>query len=250
MMVQVKSLNKDGVEQFMQWLKNKQGNPPISMLEDPEFCDDLDVVYKVDLDRTFQTTYQLGNYLHQVVFSGVTDVAKLTSLTGMWAWVSLAFIDCLTARSAQRKGKPLDVPHYIETDSQQGRRLAYRLIARTSWRLVREHGDAAEIALGSQRSPWGEMAEQMTSRQEVFSHRSFWQVAYRLYRAPTGELRRGATSQRPELARRDPKNTAGRGGVRRLPMTFKQFDRTYNVRIMPVENMLAILPAEYSKWLV
>lgn len=248
-MVQVKSLNKEGIEQFLQWLKDKQGNAPVSMLNDPQFCDELDTLYTVDLGRTFQTSYQLGKYLHETVFVSVTDVARLSSQTGLWAWISLAFIDCLTARSAQRKGKPLDIPHYIEVDSQQGRRLAYRLIARTAWRIVREHGDAAEIALGSQRSPWGEMAEQMTSRQEIFSHRSFWQVAYRLYRSSSGEVRRGATSQRPELARRDPKNAAGRGGVRRLPMTFKQFDRTYNVRIMPLENMLAILPAEYSKWL-
>lgn len=249
MKVQVRSLNNEGVAIFTAWLAGGKGNAPSEILEDPKYCDDISEIYTADLERKFDTSYQLGKYLHESVFTNVVDAAELAGARGMWAWVSLAYIDSLVARSAARKGKPLSQPHYIEVDSQQGRRLAYRLIARTAWKLVRTHGDFAEIALGSKRSPWGEMAEQMTARQEVFAHPSFWAVAYTLYRSGTGEARRGATSQRPESAKRDPQNTAGRGSVRRLPMTFRQFDRTYNVRGMTLTNMLNVLPPEYSKWL-
>jgi hypothetical protein len=249
MNVQVRSLNADGIKVFTKWLDNPTGVAPKEILFDPQFTEEIADCYTVDLGRQFDTSYQLGKYLHEAVFTDVKDVARLTAETGIWAWISLAFIGNLLSRSASKKGKPLSSSHYIEIDSQQGRRLAYRLIARTAWKLVRTHGDAAEVALGSKRSPWGEMAEQMTSRQEVFSHPSFWQVAYRLYRSPNGEIRRGATSQRPDMAKRDPKNTAGRGSVRRLPLTFRQFDRTYNVRRMSLENMLQVLPDEYRKWI-
>jgi hypothetical protein len=249
MNLQVRSLNSNGVAAFSSWLVEGKGDAPIEILDDPQFFDEIVDRYAVDPTRTFNTSYELGKYLHESVFVDVTDVARLSAETGVWAWISLVFIDSLLARSTARKGKPLSLPHYVEVDSQHGRRLAYRLIARTAWKLVRAHGVAAEIALGSSKSPWGEMAEQMTSRQEVFSHPSFWSVASRLYRSSNGEIRRGATSQRPEIARRDPKNSAGRGGVRRLPMTFRQFDRTYNVRRMSLEDMLAVLPDEYSKWI-
>lgn len=244
----VQSLNSAGIEIFRAWLINPAGDPPVNLLEDARYCDDILEEYFVDVSRTFATSYELGKYLNEEVLPKVTDPVQLSAATGIWAWISLALIQNLLARSTTRKNRPLDIPHYLELDGQQGRRLGYRLIARTAWKLVRMHGERANVALGSKKSPWGEMAEQMASRQEVFAHPSFWAVAYRLYHDPSGELRRGATSQRPASARRDPKNKAGRGSVRRLPMTFRQFDRTYNTRDMSAEDMLALLPREYDKW--
>jgi hypothetical protein len=246
----VKSLNSAGITIFEAWLREPSEEPPRHILDDLNYCDEISGDYTLDTDRTFETTFSLGKYLHEEVFQNVPDPVAHGAANGMWAWLSLAMISSLLARSEKRKGKPLDIPHYIELDGSKGRRLGYRLIARTSWKLVRIHNDAAEVALGSRKSPWGEMAEQMTSRQEIFSHPSFWSVAFRLYRTPTGELRRGATSQRNASAKKDPKNKSGRGSVRRLPTTFRQFDRTYDVRHMSLDEMLKVLPKEYAKWMV
>lgn len=249
MIKNVRSLNLSGVEVFRVWLSDPMTTPPIHILDDIDYSEELEVEYLIDTSKLFETSFELGKYLHECVFKDVKDSKSLGMATGIWAWISLTMIHSLLAKSAKRKGKPLDSAHYIELEGNVGRRLGYRLIARTSWKLVRLHGAAAEVALGSRRSPWGEMAEQMTSRQEIFSHPSFWAVATKLYMNEDGDIRRGATSQRPLAARKDPKNTAGRGGVRRLPLTFRQFDRTYHTRNMHVEKMLAVLPAEYSKWL-
>lgn len=92
------------------------------------------------------------------------------------------------------------------------------------------------------------MAEQMTSRQEIYANRSFWPVAHRLYASADGSVKTGATSQRDKKARRDPTSKAGLGGVRRLPLTFKQFDRTYDLRAMDPDAITALLPTEYDKW--
>ena len=88
----------------------------------------------------------------------------------------------------------------------------------------------------------------MTARQEIYAHRSFWPVASSLYAMPDGSVKAGATSQRTRDARRDPKSKAGLGGVRRLPFTFKQFERTYNLRQMTSEQIAELLPVEYQKW--
>lgn len=246
MTIQVRSLNDVGLARFSAWLDNPTTTPvPKVLLEDDSASDIVEGGYRIDPSKQFQTSYELGRYLAQEVFSGSTDRFALLSNDGMWAWLSLAVIDSLVKKGrGTGAGKPLAKPHYI----MQSPRLAYRLIARTAWDLVSLHGAAAKVALGSSKSPWGEMAEQMTARQEIYAHRSFWPVANALYAAPDGSVKKGATSQRSREARRDPKSKAGLGGVRRLPFTFKQFERTYNLRRMTGEEIVALLPTEYQRW--
>lgn len=245
MTIKVRSLNDAGIAKFAAWLDNPVGQAPRALLDDDSASAIVDDVYEIDPSRKFQTSYELGEYLAKEVFVGSTNRFALLSNHKMWAWLSLAFIDSLLKkdRSAEA-GKPLAKPHYI----MQSPRLAYRLITRTAWDLVNLHGEAAKVALASSKSPWGEMAEQMSARQEIYAHRSFWPVASVLYATADGTLRSGATSQRTRAARQDPKSKAGLGGVRRLPFTFKQFERTYNLRQMTSGQIVKLLPAEYQKW--
>jgi len=245
MTTHVRSLNDVGLAKFSAWLDNPTALPPKMILEDDSASEILEGSYLIDTSRRFQTSYEIGKYLSQEVFSGTVDRFALLSDHGLWAWLSLAFIDSLLKKgNGSGSGKPLAKPHYI----MQSPRLAYRLITRTSWDLVSLHGAAAKVALGSSKSPWGEMAEQLTARQEIYAHRSFWPVAHKLYAAQDGSVKRGATSQRSKEARRDPTSAAGLGGVRRLPFTFKQFERTYNLRRMTGEEITALLPTEYQRW--
>ncbi|WP_133306496.1 hypothetical protein [Pseudomonas sp. LS-2] len=226
-----------------EWLDNPAGQVPIVILQDDDYAEVVGG-YELDISKTFSTSYELGSYLANEVFVGSIDRLALLSDHGMWAWISLAFIDSLKSRQGKRIGNPLAKSHYV----MESARLGYRLVARTAWDLLVLHGEAAKVALGSSKSPWGEMAEQMTSRQEVYSHRSFWPVANSLYSTSDGSVKRGATSQRKKGARIDPKNKAGLGSVRRLPFTFRQFERTYNLRRMTGEQIVALLPTEYQRW--
>lgn len=249
MELKVMSLNEDGIALFQDWLESPAEAPPFHLLDNEQYCDPIAGEYFIDTDRRFPTTFDLGKYLVEEVFVKVQEPVKHRADTGMWVWVSLAMVANLLGRTTSKFGKPLDVPHYLELSGPLGQRLAYRLIARTAWELVRLHGTTAVVALGSKNSPWGEMAEQLSSRQQVFAHSCFWTIAHRLYLDAAGNLRRGATSQRPANARKDPKSIAGRGGVRRLPFTFRQFDRTYNTREMTLDQALPLLPNEYGKWI-
>lgn len=224
----------------MAWLGNPNGDAPRHILTDETFTDPLSDGYLLDLEVQFATSYELGSYLSSQVFPVVPDRFTLLNRHGMWAWISLAYMNSLIGK---KSGLPLDKAHYVNTH-----RLGYRLIARTAWDLVALHGEAARVALGSRLSPWGEMAEQMTSRQQIYANRSFWPVARRLYSLEDGTVKSGATSQRDKKARRDPKSKAGLGGVRRLPFAFRQFDRTFNLRTMDADAITALLPAEYEKW--
>ncbi len=245
MTIQLRSLNDSGIAKFSVWLDNPVGAPPKHLLEDDSATETVDGAYELDPLRVFPSSYELGKYLSKVVFSRSADRFVLLSNHGMWAWISLVFIDSLLKRGrGAGAAKPLAKPHYI----MQSPRLAYRLIVRTAWDLVCLHGEAARVALGSTKSPWGEMAEQMTARQEIYAHRSYWPVANTLYATPDGSVKTGASSKRSKEARRDPKSKAGLGGVRRLPFTFKQFERTYNLRQMTGDRIVSLLPPEYERW--
>ena len=242
MATRVRSLSSAGIERFEAWLINPHGSPPQGILSDESMLEDIALPYEIDKSRRFESSYELGVYLCNDVFKGVGDRYALLTAHGMWTWIALAYIDSLLRRDST-SGRPLAKPHYINVP-----RLGYRLIPRTAWDLVSQHGDAARVALGSTKSPWGEMAEQMTSRQEIYANRSFWRVASLLYGAADGGVKRGATSQRSREARRDPTSRSGLGGVRRLPFAFKQFERTYNLRKMSEIEIVELLPREYEKW--
>lgn len=243
MIIPVRALNDLGIARFASWLDSPEGDPPKELLADGSVSEVVDGGYMIDTSREFATSYDLGLYLAREVFNVPGDRLVLLANAGMWSWISLLFIESLLAKK-KKPARPLAKPHYI----MQSPRLAYRLIARTAWDLVSLHGESAKVALGSSRSPWGDMAEQMTSRQEIYSHRSFWPVACALYAMPDGSIKRGTTTQRRKEARRDPKSKVGLGSVQRLPFTFRQFERTYNLRQMTGDQIVALLPDEYRKW--
>lgn len=245
MTIQLRQLNEVGMAKFASWLHNPVGEPPMGLLEDDSASLVVDGNYRIEPFRKFATSYELGQYLATDVFKENTDNIALLSSHDMWAWLSLAFIDSLLSRGGRGAavGKPLAKAHYMHSP-----RLAYRLIVRTAWDLVALHGAAAKLALSSSKSPWGDMAEQMTARQEIYAHRSFWIAANALYATPDGSVKTGAASKRSKTARHDPKSKAGLGGVRRLPFTFKQFERTYNLRQMTGDHIVSLLPNEYKRW--
>jgi hypothetical protein len=139
----IRILNSAGISIFSAWLASPSSEPPLHILTDSNYCSEVFGEYILDTDRVFETSYELGRYLHDEVFLDISDPVALEACHGMWAWISLALIHSLLSRSTARKGRPLDQPHYFELPGPQGRRLGYRLIARTAWRLVRLHGPLA-----------------------------------------------------------------------------------------------------------
>lgn len=244
-MKSVRLLNELGCQKFASWLSDPSGDTPRDMLFDPAYSDFVDTEYPIDPDKKFETTFDIGYYLFNDVFGRSNDRFGIRSMNGMWAWISLAFVESLLTRRGKSKPRPLALPHYIDA----GPRLSYRLIVRTAWELYLLHGDACRVALSSKASPWGEMPEQMTgATQEQFSHHAFWAVANHLYIDDGGSVKRGAASKRPKSARSNPRSEAGKGSVRRLATTMKQFERTYNTREMSIGNLLGVLPGEFKKW--
>lgn len=243
-MIRVATLNELGTERLRTWLSEPVGPAPFEILTDSRFCGSVKGDWLIDPAIRFNTTYELGVYLVEEVFGPEVDRLALREERGMWAWVSLALLPNLLKRGRGSEGKPFDTPHYIEVEA----RLAYRLIVRTAWELVHLHGTKARVALSSPRTAWGDVAEQIAARQEIYAHPGFWTVAERLYVTPDGMAKPGVATIRKKEHRRDPTCKVGLGAARRLIASFGQFERTYLLRDMSADEILAILPAEYRTW--
>lgn len=243
-MIRVAALNEQGIERFRAWLSEPVGAAPFEILTDPRFCGGVIGEWFIDPHRQFNTTYELGVYLVEDVFGEDVDRLKLRTDRCMWAWISLALLPNLLKRGRGSEGQPFDIAHYMEVEA----RLAYRLIVRTAWELVHLHGTKARVALSSPRSAWGDVAEQIAARQEIYAHPGFWTVAEKLYITADGMTKTGVATIRKKEHRRDPKCKIGLGAARRLIANFGQFERTYLLRDMSADEILAILPAEYRIW--
>lgn len=147
--------------------------------------------------------------------------------------------------SALKDGEPFDLLHYIEIEA----RVAYRLIVRTAWELVHLHGPKARVALSSPRTSWGGVAEQIAGRQEVYAPWGFRTVAETLYLRSDGVQKAGVATIRKKEHRKDSKSKVGLGAARHLVTGCAQIERTYLLCEISSEEVLAILPAEFGRWI-
>lgn len=243
-MIQVRALNDEGIERFRAWLAAPEGEAPSGLLTDAALCRDVVGEWLIDPELRFGNSYELGAYLAGQVFGPDVDRLAIKGDRGLWAWISLALLPNLLKRGRGNDGKPFDLPHYLDVEP----RLAYRLIVRTARELVHLHGTRARVALCNPRTAWGDLAEQIAGRQEIYAHPGFWEVAETMYLKSDGTPKAGVATIRKKEHRKDPKSRVGLGAARRLVSSFGQFERTYLLREMSAEEILAILPAEYAGW--
>jgi len=94
---------------------------------------------------------------------------------------------------------------------------------------------------------FGEMTEQLASRQTLAHNRGFFQTAYELY-VGDGKLRKGASSKPKKLRNRKPGDKTGLGSARRLATALQRLDLTYDTEVMDASGICSVLPKEFSKW--
>ena len=109
------------------------------------------------------------------------------------------------------------------------------------------HGETSFVMLYVDMSTWGDLSEQLTSRQNVVYHRGYIQAANALYLS-NGRLKRGAAGRVRPLAKRKPGETSGRGAVARLALAVRRLSRTYDTHVLQVSEMLGLLPREFQSF--
>ena len=230
----VRKLNSNGIEQFRAWISAARAGadaaPPFEALTDPATSDPLPAEIEVDPGHSFDRRLEFGEYLvEQLSRYGNSDI---DTDSGLWTWISLAFIEQLCPiRDGRRKVRSDD---FYVLSADYNRR--YRHLARTPWMLTCLHGKDARVVLSGEVHQHGEASEQFLSRQQLFTNRSFFAALNQLYVVERGESWRIKTGARAKTG----------GSMRRLGKVMRQYDLTWDLNGMASEELYAMLPPEFD----
>jgi hypothetical protein len=227
-----------GIAAFSKWLRaGALGNVPDDLLVDPEFSTPLCKTELLVKDR-FPDRYSFGCRLVQLL--SAFDSHSISYKRSLWSWLAAWYFDQLS--EIDSSGRRILRREYVYVP--QNDRYYYRHLVRTPWYVVLQHGEAAKFLLISTRkddpaplSRQSGLLDALAARQFVIASPTLVGAARRLYTDKiTGRPTRGAGAH-------------GSGSPRRLALIANQLALTYDIRDMPTENFLRLLPEEFSaRW--
>lgn len=242
----VRMLNDEGIAQFEKYVEELRSNPtlppPLHLLTDAATSLPAPFAASIALQplgRPYRSAYELGKYLCEEVFVGVSKPA-ISRDHRLWNWLALFMFDELCP-SLDGKRVPLETAAYVLSKDFKYTRY-YRHLVRSTWVLVSVHGQFAKVLLttsSTQASPVSvrtEMQMQLSATQEFVESKSVVETAYALYFDESGDRMKVGSSSK------------GAGAPRRLVTVLNQFDLTYDLHASPAATLVALLPAEFDRF--
>ncbi|MFA5964558.1 MAG: hypothetical protein WC804_11130 [Sphingomonas sp.] len=156
------------------------------------------------------------------------------SKPGIWAWLTFVLRDIVLPRDAHGKRKLGELHRWFPSDANDYQK-AQRHLVRMPVVLLGDLGDAADHLLCGDPSVPGDVREQLTAQQVMFS-REFQQMARTLYFDPAEKkLKRGSAGK-------------GGGSARRLRAVRRQLDVTWNLFDLDAPHIVQLLPKEFDRF--
>jgi hypothetical protein len=242
--VKVHRLTDAGQKKFREWLEQRTFGelPPEELLSEQS---NAEMAFDVEIDESkiFKNRFEFGKYIHDVLNEKLDAKTLLGQKNdGVWEWLTIAYF-------SQFGKKVSKYWHYsIERKGHSGS-LAYRHLARTSFEMYSRHGAEALVMLSAGMPTWGELSEQLTSRQDVVYHRAYIQTANAMY-MKDGHPLTGAAGHVKPPKRRKRGDTLGKGGAARLALAVRRLSRTYDTHILQPSQLMELLPREFSNFIV
>ncbi|BDT70522.1 hypothetical protein os4_00290 [Comamonadaceae bacterium OS-4] len=239
-MIKTKSLNSAGIAKFEKWLEHPEGESTPVILLESTYSEEFSNL-EIDPDLIFASRLEFGIKLNEWFKNADFRSLMSPESDGFWAWLTLIYFNQLAAKGIRRS------EHYIVKRKGSTGSLAYRHGVRTPFELVFIHGDSAKICLSTPMHTFGDMTEQLASRQSIAHNKGFFQTASELY-IKDGALKRGASSKPKKPKDRNPGERTGLGSVRRLAIALQRLDLTFDTGEMLASQMKRVLPKEFGKY--
>lgn len=237
--MKLRKLTDQGRNIYRDWLERRSIGemPPVHLL-DGQDCTEVVGDSEIDPEQKFSTRFEFGKYAHGTLGSIAASDLLNQRYDGLWDWLTIVFF----SQFGMKVSKPW---HYTVTRKGHSGSLAYRHLARTAFEMYWRHGDASVVMLNVDMSTWGDLSEQLTSRQNVAYHKGYILAANALY-VVNGKLQRGAASRVRPIAKRKPGEKVGRGSVARLAIAVRRLCLTFDTHVLGTEAMLQLLPREFT----
>ena len=228
----------EGIGAFSKWLRSgAPGSVPNDLLVDPAFSTPMCETELLTKEK-FPDRYSFGCRLVQLL--SPFDSHAISYKRTLWSWLAAWYFDQLC--EIDSSGRHILRKEYVYVP--QNDRLYYRHLVRTPWYVVSQHAEVAKFLLIAARtddpaplSRQSYLLDQLAARQFVIASPTLVNAARRLYTDKlTGRPTRGAGAK-------------GSGSPRRLALIANQLALTYDIRDMPAESFLKLLPEEFSaRW--
>ncbi len=239
--MKIRRLTDTGRDIYATWLTTRAAgeSPPPELLLD-EGLSEMAFDVEIDAQRVFNNRMEFGRYIADLLDHEDAKALLSPKSDGLWDWLTVLYF----SQFGRKVSKPW---HYAVTRRGHSGSLAYRHLARTAFEMFWRHGEASLVMLHVDMATWGDLAEQLTSRQNVAYHRGYILAANALYMV-NGALKRGAASRVRPIAKRKPGESVGRGGVARLALAVRRLCRTYDTHVLGISEMLELLPKEFNRF--
>ena len=238
--MKIRKLNEDGMKEFEQRIMKHleagfEGIDMASLLDDNNYTDEIEDDLIIE-NKDFQNRYELGQYLNILLKDVEMQKYKGNNNAGFWSWIALFLFDDLCKKRKDGLSKPNKSPsHYILSSKYNER---YRHAIYSSWELVNLHGKTALFMLrsGPKMQGWGEMAEQMLSKENRKFQEGVIQSASKIYSdTETNENKEGSEGVKP-------------GCVRNFVKYMAQIENNYDLEKIQMKELLEMLPGQFNKY--
>lgn len=165
---------------------------------------------------------------------GDTDLQKMLSHTGLWAWLTFVLRDQLFRRKDKGKLVVGELHRWYPSDPNDWLK-GQRHLVRMPVVLRHSFGNSVDHLLCNKPSVLPEIREQLTSQQSMFSE-PFQQASRALYfDEKRGRLKRGAAGK-------------GAGSARRLAKVRLQLEVTWDLEELDYRAIIDKLPSEFDRF--
>jgi len=234
--MKVRRFTPKGLSVFQQFLDScTTGSPlpyPESALTDPSLAEAISTDVTLER-RAFATRFELAAYLDDRF-----EAAGFRPPQGdgmLWAWIACFYFREICPVNRRGRLDPGASARWIPQSSDWRR--YYRHLIAGPYSIYQAHRDNPRraLALLCQRPGRpGDLVEQLASRQEIVTNRAVLAVATAWFVDPeTGMQRRGANSKGP-------------GGARRFYDVIEQFDVTWDLSMVPEQDLRQMMSAEFA----
>ncbi len=236
-MTNLRVLTPIGTKEFADFIVNLKKDstlsPPSHLLEEAPYSKQFK---EIDIEqRTFTTRLELGEYLLNRLEPIPRDT--LIKNEGLWNWLSLFWLDQIIPvdvngkRTVGEMARYVYNPHYTRF---------YRHLVAASWDIFTRYGEQSKIFLSTPVSKTNRFILDLACRQNLISNGNLIQVAQKLYWREEGKTKEGM--KKGAISRKKP------GNLSRLIAVLNQLDTTYDLFDMSPNDILGLLPDEFTSW--
>ncbi|MDB5222148.1 MAG: hypothetical protein JWN83_815 [Chitinophagaceae bacterium] len=232
----IRIFNDEGLNEFERIINEIRNNDLKSVSDDLLINEKYSTVFEpvINLEKVdYKNKNELVPYIVEKLDLKINK--HLYFNKGLWSWLAAFYFDNICPQDSNGKRKVNETAFYILRDPKNYTKY-YRHLLAYPCRIFSELDDSAKIFLIGSFLKRGEITEQFGAYQEIALNKGILDAANILYwDDETKNLKRGAAGK-------------GGGSARRLVRIIRQYQLTYDLNSMPGNEIVDLLPNEFSKW--